>query len=145
MSEELDASVGAVLADMPVIPAEVRIRFLDRLSAISDAIDKDMLDAGTTFLAFEDLTAENVVIIMSVQQHFAHLDISTADEGVIVSNGYDFLIGDRGVTVVVNAVQKNQLVDHVSLLAAHRHTDVALANIERARDLMLTSPIFKRA
>ena len=143
MSEELHASVGAVLADMPVIPANVRTLVLNRLSDISDAVTKNLLQMGTTFIAFEDLGHENVVLTMCVSQHFAHLEISTADEAIVVSNGYDFLIKDGAVEAVVIPCQKNQLVDHIALLADHRATDTALHQIEEARELMQSNPVFK--
>lgn len=139
---ELDACVGTILSDMAVLPDEVRGAVMERMAEIGRAIDEDMMETGTTIIEFTDLSNHQVVLSLTIGAKRSHLDFSTAEEAMVVSNGYDFVDDGRGVEIHVDREARDGLVDHGSLMLEHKATTRRLADIESARDAVRRLPGF---
>lgn len=140
---QLDETMTEVLSRMPTLPRSVGVKAMERLASIQRAIASDLIDEGSTFIQFTDLGGDIVVLSMNATGHSAHVNISTSEEAVVVSLGYDMLIGKDGVTLVVDETKTLTEIDHGALMIAHMATTRALKMIQDGIDLMATHPAFR--
>lgn len=140
---KLDEQVTMILSGMAMIPKRITDELMTRLGAVQEAIADDMLEQGSTVVRFVDRDGDMMVLTLTVKLHFAHLDVSTSRDAVVVSHGYDVLYGDEGADTVIDRALTKTAVDHRALMAAHDATTDALASIDAARKLMRTHPAFK--
>lgn len=132
-----------VMSRMPMLPPGVGREVQDRLPDIVEALESGILDDAAIVLSFDDLGHEAVVLTVTIKIHFAHVDVSTNAEAIVVSNGYDLMVHDTHGGIHVDTDLPSTLVDHGRRLGRHIATEAATAHVEAARALMRTHPAFR--
>lgn len=140
---KLDETMTGVLSGMPQLPATIGREAMARLATIQQAIAANLIDEGSTLIQFTDLEGDVVVLSMIATQHYAHVNISTSEEAVVISRGYDMLIGEDEVQLIIDDGKTMTEIDHGALMMAHMATSRALRMIAEGRALMATHPVFK--
>ncbi len=134
---------SAVLASMPMIPAEVGTYAIYRMKMIGNAIVEGFIEDATILMPFNDLGGDKVVLTIQMRENIMQMYISRQSDEAVISLVYQIVLKDGEEVLRSGNAMAGQRINHQILAEAARRTDHVLENINSAKRLMRTLPMFR--
>lgn len=132
-----------ILAKMAMIPDDVGAYAIYRMTMISDAIEEGMVEGGIVLMPFNDLGGDKVVLTVQMRKDMMQMHISRQSDESVISRVYQIVMQDGKETVRSGNAMPGQRINHQLLTEIAQQTDRALENINSAKRLMRTLPMFR--
>lgn len=134
---------SAILAKMAMIPDNVGTYAIYRMTMVSNAIEEGLIDGGTVLMPFNDLGGDKVVLTVQMRENLMQMYISRQSDEAVISLIYQITVqNDEEVIRSGNSVA-GQRINHQILAEDAQRTDRGLENINSAKRLMRTLPMFR--
>ena len=128
---------------MAIIPYDVGTYAIYRMTMISNAIEEGMIEGGIVLMPFSDLGRDKVALTVHMRKDMMQMYISRQSDEAVISLVYQIIIQDGKEILRSGKPVPGQRINHQLLIEAAHQTDHALENINSAKRLMRTLPMFR--